>query len=307
MQTLSEETIFNPSYWIELTQRIRAPLQLLCHPQTGQLGLAPQGESSPYSLVGILPAIYPEWLGDQAFLKTHQARFPYIVGEMANGIATAQMVVSAVQAGMVGFFGAAGLMPQVVEENLHFIQSQLSGVAESWGSNLIHSPSEPQLEEAIVALYLRRGIRRVSASAYMSLSPHIVHYACKGLQADGLGIRRHNYVLAKISRPEVARHFMSPPPKEMLAALVEKGKLTRDEADLGARLPVAEDITVEADSGGHTDNRPLGSLFPVIQMLAHELQTQYGYSTPLPASARREGSARPPRSPPHLAWAPPTS
>ena len=56
----------------------------------------------------------------------------------------------------------------------------------------------------------------------------------------------------------------------MLDGLVAKGLLTRDEAQLAAGLPVAEDITVESDSGGHTDNRPLGPLFSAIQAVRDE-------------------------------------
>ena len=48
----------------------------------------------------------------------------------------------------------------------------------------------------------------------------------------------------------------------VLQPLVEQGLLSADEAALGARLPVAEDITVESDSGGHTDNQILTALFP---------------------------------------------
>ena len=43
----------------------------------------------------------------------------------------------------------------------------------------------------------------------------------------------------------------------MLRELVERGDLTAPEAELAAEMPVAEDITAEADSGGHTDNRPI--------------------------------------------------
>ena len=60
---------------------------------------------------------------------------------------------------------------------------------------------------------------------------------------------------------------MSPPPEKMLRALAAEGLLTSVEAELAARLPVAEDITVEADSGGHTDNQALVALFPVIIMI----------------------------------------
>jgi trans-AT polyketide synthase, acyltransferase and oxidoreductase domains len=45
-------------------------------------------------------------------------------------------------------------------------------------------------------------------------------------------------------------------------------------------VPVAEDITVEADSGGHTDNRPLTALLPAILALRDEMQRQYGFATP---------------------------
>ena len=66
-------------------------------------------------LWGCLPAIYPEWLGSRDFCGVHNVRFPYIVGEMANGIATAAMVIAAARAGVLGFFGAAGLSPARVD------------------------------------------------------------------------------------------------------------------------------------------------------------------------------------------------
>ena len=72
---------------------------------------------------------------------------------MANGIATAKMVIAAAQAGMLGFFGAAGLMPDKVEANLDAIQLALQQTPLPCGSNLIHSPQEPHLEAAIVDLY----------------------------------------------------------------------------------------------------------------------------------------------------------
>ena len=37
---------------------------------------------------------------------------------------------------------------------------------------------------------------------------------------------------------------------------------------------------MEADSGGHTDNRPLLALLPSILALRDELQSRYGFSTP---------------------------
>jgi PfaD family protein len=139
-----------------------------------------------------------------------------------------------------------------------------------WGANLIHSPNEPELEAAVADLYVRRGVRTVEASAYMQLTPHVVRFAASGLHVAGGRIARRRFVIAKVSRPEVARLFMSPAPAEMVRALVARGWLTPNEGELAARVPIATDVTVEADSGGHTDNRPLTALLPTILALRDE-------------------------------------
>jgi hypothetical protein len=72
-----------------------------------------------------LPPIYPEWLGDRALLAAHPARFCYVVGEMARGIATPRMVIAAVQAGCFGFYGSAGLPLAEIKAGLHEIRNAL--------------------------------------------------------------------------------------------------------------------------------------------------------------------------------------
>lgn len=236
--------------------------------------------------VATLPPLFPEWLGDKRFLDTHQVRFPYMVGEMANGIATAECTIQAARAGFVGSFGAGGLTPDVIEKNIHTIKNALGDQFPGWGANLIHSPNEPTIEATTVDLFLREGVRRVSASAFMSLSPHIVRYAFSGLYLDQQqNICRTNHVMAKISHPDVAKHFMQPVPQKILTDLLEKGFLTKQEVKLAQHLPIAEDITAESDSGGHTDNRPLMTLFPIIKKLAIDLSEQYNYQTPIRVGA----------------------
>ena len=44
---------------------------------------------------------------------------------------------------------------------------------------------------------------------------------------------------------------------------------------------MADDITVEADSGGHTDNRPLVCLLPTMLALRDEIQAKYNYPVPI--------------------------
>jgi len=109
-----------------------------------------------------------------------------------------------------------------------------------------------------------------------------VRYAYSGVHTDPAGrLVRRNHVFAKISRPEVARHFMEPAPAEMIEALVSQGRLSAEEAALARHLPVAEDFTAEADSGGHTDNRPLTALFPTILALRDEVVARHRYQRPI--------------------------
>ena len=263
-------------------------------PVTGGVGVAvgggvslqsPGGAASEWNLMGWLPPLYPEWLGDRSFQEVHGTRFPYVAGAMANGIATTRLVAEMARAGFLGFFGAAGLSLDRVQSSVDELRREL-GDAHCWGANLIHSPHEPALEEAVADFYLRAGVRRVSAAAYMSLTPAIVRYALSGLQqaADG-SVVRHNHVFAKISRSEVARHFLSPAPKAIVDKLVQRGLLTADEARLSQYVPIAEDITVESDSGGHTDNRPLSSLFGTILALRNQMVAAHGYARPVRVGA----------------------
>ncbi len=238
-----------------------------------------------WPLLASLPAVYPEWLGDRSFTETHGVRFPYVAGAMANGITSTRLVVAMARAGFLAFFGAAGLEPGQVEHAIDELTRELGSSDQggpSWGANLIHSPNEPAIEERVADLYIRRGVRRVSAAAFMGLTTSIVRYAYTGVRAGEQGhIVRSNHVFAKISRPEVARRFMEPAPDEMLDQLVADGKLTAEEGRLARGLPVAEDYTVEADSGGHTDNRPLTALFPTILALRDRVMAERGYVRPI--------------------------
>ena len=145
--------------------QVREPLYVVRDPHSGTVGAATGGQlvgGSPdghntFPLLAILPAIYPEWLGDRSFAEAHGTRFPYVAGAMANGITTTEIVIAMAKAGMMGFFGAAGLPPQRVEAALDELQREL-GDRLPWGSNLIHSPNEPHLEESIADLYIRRGV-----------------------------------------------------------------------------------------------------------------------------------------------------
>lgn len=271
----------------EVSRRFRDMAFIVVHPEKGHVGAALDGglvDQGGFPVQGVLPGLYPEWLGDRKFSEAHGIRFPYVVGEMARGITSVRMVTEAGKAGMLGFFGSAGLLPDQVEEAIMTLGKEL-GSSGPWGMNLIHAPGFPQLEDMLVDLFLLHGVPRVCASAFVGLTPAVVRYACKGLSVAQDGrIHRSHRLFAKVSRPEVARHFMVPPPGGILQTLVSKGLLTEQEAALASKLPLAEDVTVEGDSGGHTDSQVLGSMFPIIAKLRDRLEKTHGFSVRLGAA-----------------------
>jgi trans-AT polyketide synthase, acyltransferase and oxidoreductase domains len=250
------------------------------------VGVALEGRltraADDWPLMGILPPLFPEWLGDRSFNEVHGTRFPYVAGAMANGIASTGLVIAMAHSGCLAFFGAAGLSLARVAAAIDVLQAQLDPTRLPWGVNLIHSPSDPALEEAVADLLLRKGVRCVEASAYLALTPAVVRYACTGLSvgADGAVLRR-NRLLAKVSRAEVATHFMCPAPLAMLQELRARGLLSALEVELAQRLPLACDITAESDSGGHTDNRPLMALLPSLARLRDQVCQDHHFALPI--------------------------
>ncbi len=230
-----------------------------------------------------VPAVLPGNLGDASFRADLGLRCAYVSGAMANGIGSADIVEEMARAGMLGFFGAAGLSPGRVESAIDRLQRSVPHLPH--GFNLIHSPNEPELEQAIVDLYLRHGVRLVEASAYLDLTLPVVKYRTAGIHEVNGRIVAPQRILAKVSRVEVATRFFSPPPERFLAELVRRGDLTADQATLAKRLPMAQDVTAEADSGGHTDNRPAITLIPTLIALRDRLQARHRFEVPLRVGA----------------------
>jgi PfaD family protein len=84
-----------------------------------------------------------------------------------------------------------------------------------------------------------------------------------------------------VSRVEIASQFFSPPPMKLVNILLEKDLITKKEADLSQYIPMAQDLTAEADSGGHTDNRPALTLLPTMIALKNEFMEKFNFHEPL--------------------------
>lgn len=249
----------------------------------GKIGLTNQDwtASNPDSaLLMAVPPLPVTQLGNPSFCATHQTKYAYMTGAMAGGIASEDLVIALGKAAILASFGSGGLSLQRVEAAIKRIQAALPH--QPYAFNLLHNPGEPHLEAKTVELYLQHQVRTVEASAFLDLTPYIVHYRAAGLHLNSANqIEIHNQVIAKISRAEVATKFLQPAPEKLLQELVTQGKITEQQATLAQQVPMADDITVEADSGGHTDNRPLVCVFPALVELRDHIQHQYNYPTPV--------------------------
>ncbi len=233
-------------------------------------------EVSVAGRVYVLPATPLSALGDAAFMRAHGCRYAYMAGAMANGIASVSLVAALGKAGIIGIYGAAGQSPETVSRAIDALRAQLGDAP--FGVNLIHSPSEPERERQVADLLVRRGIRLVEASAYLALTLPVVRYRVHAIHRDASGrVVAPNRLIAKVSRVEVASQFLAPPSDHFLAQLVQQGLITEAQRAMAREIPMADDLTAEADSGGHTDNRPALALVPTMLALRDRLQAQYRY------------------------------
>ncbi len=223
-------------------------------------------------------------LGNKQFCQDYRIKYPYMTGSMANGIASVELVEAIAKADMLASFGAAGLSLAEVEKAIQRLQASIPD--KPFCFNLIYSPNEKGHEDAIVDLYLRYGVDLVETSAYMKLTLPVVRYRVKGIHRDDQGnIVVPNRIIAKASRVELASKWFSPPPEKLLNELLSLGEITNEEAELAKTIPMAQDLTVEADSGGHTDNRPAITLLPTMLALRDQYQAQYNYKHELRVGA----------------------
>ncbi|SFE51990.1 trans-AT polyketide synthase, acyltransferase and oxidoreductase domain-containing protein [Chitinophaga sp. CF118] len=217
-------------------------------------------------------------LGSHRFREDYGIKYAYLAGAMYRGIASRELVVCMGKAGMLGFVGTGGLSLEEIEKNIQYIQNELT-TGEAYGMNLLHNLVDPAFEMRTVDLYLKYGVRKLEASAYMQITPSLVYYRLKGLRkgTDGNVICDHK-ILAKISRPEVAEVFMRPAPERIVNKLLEEEMITAEQAALSKKVPMSYDICVEADSGGHTDAGVAMVLLPSIQQLRAIIEKEEQYS-----------------------------
>lgn len=217
-------------------------------------------------------------LGSEDFRQAHHCRYAYVIGSMANGIASAELVIRAARAGILAYFGSAGLELEEIETAVDTMQQAL-GQDEVFGVNVLHQSDEPEREDRLVDLLLAKGVQRIEAAGFTRITPALVKYRLTGLRQDRQGnpIARHN-ILAKVSRSEAAALFMSSPPANIVNDLLEGRQISPQEAALANSIPMADDVCVEANSGWYGEAGNIAALFPAIQRQLEMLMRSYTFS-----------------------------
>jgi trans-AT polyketide synthase/acyltransferase/oxidoreductase domain-containing protein len=235
---------------------------------------SPEQPASPAAMVGI----DAQALGCAEFRQHYGLRYAYVAGAMFRGIGSTAMVSRMARAGMLGFFGAGGLPIERVEQAILELKTQLPTDAK-WGMNLLHAPGDVATEQRTVDLYLKQDVRYVEAAGFLRVTAPLVEYRFRDVVGDVQGRAvplRH--LMAKVSRPEIARQFLQPAPAELIDKLLREGRLSDQAAALARVLPVCDALCLEADSGGHTDAGNLNVLLPEMISLRDQAMRDQQYS-----------------------------
>ena len=127
----------------------------------GRVGVSNTGtlvsEGRGLQVLAMANAMPATQLGDPTFREDYKLKYAYKTGAMANGIASADLVIAIGQANLLASYGAAGQVPEKIKASLQQIQANLPH--QTYAVNLIHSPSEEALEAAAVELFLEKGVK----------------------------------------------------------------------------------------------------------------------------------------------------
>lgn len=219
-------------------------------------------------------SILPQNLGCPEFKADYNLKYAYVAGGMVRGIASKEMVVKTGKAGMLGYFGTGALQLDAIEDAICYIRENLEN-GEPYGMNMMVTP----IENETIDLYLRHGVKNIEASAYLQMSLPLVKYRLKGLSINNeKQVVATNRIMAKLSRSEVAQCFLTPAPQNLVEELRSNGEVTPEEAEWSQKVPMADDICVEADSGGHTDRGVAYALLPAVMGMRDQVMKEFNYN-----------------------------
>jgi len=223
------------------------------------------------------PLFSAENLGGSGFRNRYNLRYAYLVGGMYRAISSKEMIVSLADSNILGFYGTGGLKFDKVAEDIRYIKSIVK-TDKPYGINVVSSIGEEDKENRLISFLIKEGIETIETSGYIYITKPIVKYRAERLFLHNGEVKNTNRIIAKVSRPEIAELFMSPAPENVISSLLSGGDITKEQAECLKKVPIASDICVEADSGGHTDQGVATVLIPAIRRMRDRIMEKYRYS-----------------------------
>ena len=221
--------------------------------------------------------INAQTLGCTEFKKKHSLQYAYVAGGMYRGVASKEMVVRMANAGFLSFFGSGGFKLHEIEEAIEYIKKH--SVKDSvFGINFLHNHFVSEKDDEIIDLLLKHEIHNIEAAAFAGANESLVRYKLSGISVQNGEIIQNNRIMAKVSRLETARQFLMPASDEIIETLLKENKITNEQAEIGRRIPIADDICMEADSAGHTDRKVAMVMIPALIKLRDKIQKENNYT-----------------------------
>ncbi|MFF7388047.1 ACP S-malonyltransferase [Streptomyces scabiei] len=210
-------------------------------------------------------------LGSDAFRRDYGVRLAYAAGGMRQGVSSVALVSRMARAGLLAYFGASGLTAADVAAAVTRIRESVPAGA-PFGVNVTHDPFDPRAEADLVDVLIRHDVRFVEAATHVEVTPALVRHRLTGARVSPEGtVHVPRKLLAKVTRPDAARLFLSPPPAPLVRRLVAEGLLTAEEAAAGEHVALADDICAVGDAGDHCDHAGLWALLPALRLLRAEI------------------------------------
>lgn len=179
----------------------------------------------------------------------------------------------AIALGKTGFMGSVCPGGQSLEDVAWEIDKMKAALGEKTFLVNMRSDCSADMQMDLVRLLIDKGVPGVETSSILAPTEALVYYRVKGIREENGKIIVPHKIIARVSREEALENFVSPPAARIVADLLDGGRITAQEAILASRVPMADDITVEAVSGG----RPMVSALPAFRALVNRKQAEFGY------------------------------
>lgn len=202
-------------------------------------------------------------LGAASFTKRYGLKAPLMAGAMYKGISSPEMVSSMAAGGYLASLGLGGLSEEEAEKSIGEVVEK-TPKGRTFAVNLLASLHKSKREMDTVRRILDAGVSVVEAAAFIEVTPALALFKIKGLEQNGEEIVSKNRVIGKVSQLSIAQKFLEPIPQAIIDELLNEQLISSTEAELAFKVPLADDLTVEADSGGHTDQGVAATILPPI-------------------------------------------